>query len=259
MPGDLGTSEPRGRIGRPLWREAARLGLPRKIGAGHGGYCEYNTMKKRLTIGIDEVGRGALAGPVVLSAVVRRGHVRWFQPELGRIRDSKKLTSNGRLAWFRYLTAHPGISWGISPVSPGVIDRISIARAANLAARRLVRRLAPLEAGHQRRLPRLRRGPLTGRARQGSESFIWLDGGLVLPSHIPHRTLVKGDERKPIIAAASIIAKVWRDRLMVRLAAKIPGYGFEFHKGYGTRVHRRMIRRHGPSEIHRRTFITKII
>ena len=189
-------------------------------------------MKKPITIGIDEVGRGALAGPVVLSAVLLRGPVRWWRPELGRIRDCKKLTPLRREAWFRYLATHPRLTWRLTRVSPAVIDRINIARAANRGARRLVHYLAPLRGKYR----------------------VLLDGGLILPQTLPHRTIVKGDERVPLIAAASIIAKVSRDRLMTRLGRKFPDYGFPIHKGYGTLFHRRMIRRHGPSAVHRKTF-----
>ena len=188
---------------------------------------------KRLAIGIDEVGRGALAGPVVLAAVTISGRISWRHPALGRIRDSKKLTPRRREAWFLHLTKHPALEWRVSRVTPRVIDRINIARAANLAAHRLVKRTV---SSHRR-------------------AFVWLDGGLALPERIPHRSLIRGDERKPLIAAASIVAKVWRDRYMARLAAEIPRYGFEIHKGYGTRYHRRMLKRHGPSAIHRRTFL----
>ena len=194
-------------------------------------------MKRRITIGIDEVGRGALAGPVVLAAVLLTGPIRWTHPGLGRIRDSKKLTPRRREAWVRYLTTHPAIVWHVARVGPAVIDRINIARAANLAAHRLVSRAQP-ERGRM---------------------FVWLDGGLALPQHIPHRALVKGDERKPLIAAASIIAKVWRDRLMVRMAAVFPRYGFEVHKGYGTRRHRAMVQRYGPSVLHRASFISRLV
>lgn len=187
---------------------------------------------KRLIIGIDEVGRGALAGPVVLAAVSCYRSIRWTHPELGRIRDSKQLTPLRREVWFRYLTTYPGFAWRVARVGPAVIDRINIARAANLAAYRLITRLAP---------PR--------------RHFVWLDGGLALPERVPHRALVKGDERMPLIAAASIIAKVWRDRLMVRMAVAFPRYGFEIHKGYGTRAHRRAIRQYGSSPIHRNTFL----
>lgn len=193
-------------------------------------------MGKVTTIGIDEVGRGALAGPVVLAAVMTRRRVRWVHPRLGRIRDSKKLTPRQREAWFGYLTTHPSVAWRVARISPAVIDRINIARAANLAAYRLVRRTAPAEG-----------------------AFVWLDGGLALPSHVRHCALIRGDERLPMIAAASIIAKVWRDRLMRRLAAKLPAYGFEIHKGYATPYHRRMLKRHGPSTIHRRSFCSRLV
>lgn len=189
-------------------------------------------MAKPITIGIDEVGRGALAGPVVLAAVVLRRRFHWVHPKLGRIHDSKKLTPQRREAWFSYLAKHPGLDWRVSRVTPRVIDRINIARAADLAAYRLVRRMAS---------PR--------------RHFVWLDGGLALPEHVSHRTLVKGDERMPLIAAASIIAKVTRDRYMTRLAGALPHWGFDIHKGYGTKLHQRMLRRHGPSRVHRRTFL----
>lgn len=195
-------------------------------------------MKKRITIGIDEVGRGALAGPVVLAAVACRRRlsagqagIRWSHPELGRIRDSKKLSPRRREAWSHYLRNHPALEWRIARVGPQVIDRINIARAADLAAHRLVKRIGPR-----------------------SSYWVWLDGGLRLPAHIPHQSLTRGDERIPLIAAASIIAKVWRDRHMVRLGRRFPIYGFSRHKGYGTALHRRMIRSHGPSAHHRLSF-----
>ncbi|RJQ37777.1 ribonuclease HII [Candidatus Parcubacteria bacterium] len=191
---------------------------------------------RRVVIGIDEVGRGALAGPVVLSAVRTEAPVRWVHPKLGPIRDSKKLTARARQLWFDYLTRHPALVWRVSWTSPALIDRVNIARAADRAACRLARRLMPAGA-----------------------CFVWLDGGLRLPADIPHEAVIKGDERIPIVAAASIIAKVWRDRLMVRHAARFPVYGFDEHKGYGTRFHREQLRLHGPSVLHRRSFITRLI
>lgn len=194
-------------------------------------------MKKRIIIGIDEVGRGALAGPVVLAAVTHRRRIRWTHRQLGRIRDSKKLTPRRREAWFRYLTSHPALDWRVARVSPAVVDRMNISKAANLAAYRLVKRVMP---------PR-------------RSTFVWLDGGLALPERVPHRALIRGDERVPLIAAASIIAKVWRDRFMTRLAEELPRYNFEAHKGYGTRHHRRMLRRHGLSAVHRWTFCRRLV
>ena len=191
-------------------------------------------MKKPITIGIDEVGRGALAGPLVVAALAKTGRVRLASHRLGKIRDSKRLTKKRREEWFFYLTTHPGIAWRAARVSPAVIDRINVSRAANAAACRLVKRFF------------------------AARCFALLDGGLKLPDSVPHRTIIKGDERLPLIAAASIIAKVFRDRLMASLHRKFPAYGFKIHKGYATRLHQRAIRRYGPSSIHRKTFLTKL-
>ena len=188
-------------------------------------------------IGIDEVGRGALAGPVVLAAVSSRSARAWRHPKLGRIRDSKKLSPKRREHWAVYLQTHPAVSWKIARVTPRVIDRINISQAANLAARRLVSRLALRERSY----------------------FVYLDGGLILPDGIPHETIIRGDEQVPAIAAASIIAKVWRDRFMKRLGRKFPHYKFSVHKGYGTRDHRTAILRHGFSEAHRQSFVLSSI
>lgn len=193
----------------------------------------------RITIGIDEVGRGSLAGPVVLAAVLCVKPIRWVHPELGSIRDSKRLTPRMREMWFHYLVEHPRIEWRVARVGHAVIDRINISQAANHGAHRLVKHFA------------IRHKPFA--------AFVWLDGGLVLPGYIPHRSVIKGDEYLPIVAAASIIAKVWRDRLMTRLARQFPDYGFERHKGYGTRFHFECLRRAGPSAIHRRSFLTKFV
>ncbi len=216
---------------------------------------------KRLAIGIDEVGRGALAGPVVLAAVTISGRISWRHPALGRIRDSKKLTPRRREAWFLHLTKHPALEWRVSRVTPRVIDRINIARAANLAAHRLVKRLSTNNESRtnirivRRGSPQVRIFAKDSPFVDEPRYFVFLDGGLKLPASLPHRTITKGDERLPIIAAASIMAKVWRDRLMTRRSVEFPAYGFHIHKGYGTRAHRRAIRRHGPSAIHRRSFL----
>lgn len=194
-------------------------------------------MKRQLVIGIDEVGRGALAGPVLLCAVAKLGPIGWTHPALGRIRDSKRLTPKRRAAWCAYLSRHPALSWRVARVGPRVIDRINISRAADLAAARLVTRTY----------------------RETGEAHVLLDGGLALPAGVPHRTIIRGDENVPLIAAASIIAKVTRDRYMTRLARAYPAYGFEAHKGYGTRVHRAAILRHGCSAHHRRTFLAAIL
>ncbi|MFY9462014.1 MAG: ribonuclease HII [Candidatus Sungiibacteriota bacterium] len=191
--------------------------------------------KPRAILGIDEVGRGALAGPVVVAGIMARPPFRLKNRRLGQLRDSKKLTAKKRGEWYGYLTAHPKITWAVSRVTPRVIDRINISAAANRASYRIVKKLIP---------PKKR-------------FFVYLDGGLKLPKHIPHRALIKGDERMKIIAASSIIAKVVRDRAMVWLHKKDPRYRFDVHKGYGTKLHRALMKRHGYSDSHRKTFILK--
>ena len=183
-------------------------------------------------IGIDEAGRGPLAGPVVVAGI-KSGS---FRPKFLRdIKDSKKLSAKRREEWFRILTDHPEIEWAVAMVSPKVIDRINIARAANLGARRVCDKLS------------------FGGKKLGLAQVV-LDGGLYLPLQIRHKTIIKGDEKVPVIAAASIIAKVTRDRIMRRLHKKYPQYGFDAHKGYATELHRGRVRLHGRSAVHRKTF-----
>ena len=203
--------------------------------AGRAARKRASFAPPRYIVGIDEVGRGALAGPVVVAGIMASPPFRIKNRRLGSLRDSKKLTAKKRVEWYKYLTAHPKITWALARVTPRVIDRINISAAANRASRRIVKKLIP---------PKKR-------------FFVYLDGGLKLPEHIPHRALIKGDERIKIIAASSIIAKVTRDRAMVRLHQKDPRYRFDIHKGYGTKLHRALIKRHGYSDIHRKTFILK--
>ena len=156
------------------------------------------------------------------------------------MRDSKKLSVKQREKWFSYLTSHPKIEWAAARVSTGVIDRINIAQAANLGAVRACTRLCTKLS--------LVQAPL-----------ILLDGGLKLPMHIAHRAIIKGDEKIPAIAAASIIAKVTRDRIMLRLHKKYPEYRFDFHKGYGTKLHVEKMRQFGRCATHRQSFAKNIL
>ena len=187
-------------------------------------------------IGIDEAGRGPLAGPVVVGGIKLKARSQKLKIFTG-IRDSKKLTPKKREEWFRVLTSHPSIEWAVARITPRTIDRINIARAANLGAEKVHQKLcSKLSVGAHRTL---------------------LDGGLVLPRDILHETIVKGDEKIPAIAAASIIAKVTRDRIMLRLHKKYPQYRFDLHKGYATRLHRQLLGEFGQCEIHRSSFICK--
>ena len=196
---------------------------------------------KKYVIGIDEVGRGALAGPVVVAvALIKDQRTVRAHRELGKLKDSKKLSPKKRRAWFAYFKDHPAIGYAVARVYPRRIEKINISRAANLAAERAYKKLI---ADHRLSVSRLR---------------IFLDGGLFLgngeqPKNA--KTIVKGDEKIPAVAIASIIAKVSRDRFMCRLAKKCPVYGFDTHKGYGTKAHYKVLKKHGPSDMHRITFL----
>lgn len=175
--------------------------------------------------GIDEAGRGPLAGPVVAAAVIlpREFH----HPVLT---DSKKLKESVREALFEELTANPEIVRGISIVEPQEIDEINILRATHEAMRRAVAAL-PCPPQH-----------------------VLIDGLPVSPFPVAQTALVKGDSKSFSIAAASILAKVTRDRIMLEMEALYPQYGFARHKGYATAGHLAALLAHGPSPIHRRSF-----
>lgn len=175
--------------------------------------------------GIDEAGRGPLAGPVVAAAVVLPAR---FRHKL--LNDSKQLTEVRREALYTELTTHSEISWSVSVVDVEEIERLNILRASQEAMRRAVDAL-PLPADHA-----------------------LIDGLPVHPFPLPQTALVGGDGLSFSIAAASILAKVIRDRLMVALDALHPHYGFAQHKGYGTPLHLAKLREHGPCAIHRRSF-----
>ncbi len=202
----------------------------------------------RYVVGIDEVGRGSLAGPVMVAAVILWPTFRLIRNNHLPLRDSKRLSPKQREEWFSYFKNHPCLSYATSRVYPRQIEKINISRAANRAAFRAFSRLSII----------YNLKPKTCR--------IYLDGGLYLgkkeysPStssgRITVKTVIRGDEKIKAIMIASIIAKVHRDRLMKRLAKKYPKYSFEIHKGYGTKRHRLALARHGPSAAHRITFIS---
>ena len=175
--------------------------------------------------GIDEAGRGPLAGPVVAAAVVLPEG--FHHAELD---DSKKLTERSRERLFAEITSQGEIGWAVAVVESEEIDRLNILRATHEAMRRAFAALlfAPDHA--------------------------LIDGLPVLPFPIPQTALVGGDGLSFSIAAASVIAKVTRDRLMVEMEARYPAYGFAQHKGYGTALHLAKLRAHGPCAIHRKSF-----
>lgn len=199
-------------------------------------------MYKKFIIGIDEVGRGALAGPVLVASVTFPTGIKLGGKGLSKLRDSKKLTPKQREAWFFYFNNHPEISYAVARVSPQIIDRKNVSQAANLAATRSLERLFKND------------GKKLGRAN------VFLDGGLFLKNFLREksgrvRMLIGGDNRINAIKAASIIAKVTRDRYMRKLHKKHPRYSFDRHKGYGTKIHKSAIRKYGPSDFHRLTFV----
>ncbi len=200
-------------------------------------------------IGIDEVGRGPLAGPITVAAfaVTANHKFRILNPQLKKIlkniKDSKQLTPKKRLEWHNKLIKHAGLqNIAISSIGSATIDKISISVAARLAVERCLKKMINIYG------------------LKTVDCKILLDGSLYAPRiYQNQKTIIKGDEKIPIIAAASIIAKVKRDRHMVRMHKKFPQYGFAIHKGYGTQFHQEAIKTHGLCAIHRRTFCKKFV
>ncbi len=193
-------------------------------------------------VGLDEAGRGPLAGPVVAAAVIVRqipvvnsfGLKKLLQQwQIQGIRDSKKLTPKKREELYEMITKHPHIEWGIGRTSEKVIDKINILEATKLAMERAVRNLE---------------------RKSSTANFLILDGNFGIKTPHPQTSIIKADEKVFSCAAASIIAKVFRDRMMLRYHRKYPQYGFDRHKGYPTKLHRKMLKKHGHSVIHRLTF-----
>lgn len=178
----------------------------------------------RLIAGVDEVGRGPLAGPVVACALI-------FSPKcrIKGLDDSKRLSPKKREELYPVIR-EKALTIGLGRVGERKIDGINILKATHLAMKRAISHL-------------------------GIEPDLLLVDGFKIPGiEIPQKAIVRGDEKSASIAAASVIAKVTRDRLMVRYHKRHPEYGFHQHKGYGTKRHIRALRKHGPSWIHRKTF-----
>ncbi len=195
----------------------------------------YN-LKQRMSyvIGIDEAGRGPLAGPVAVGAV--SVPLDFNKNFFKSIKDSKKLSPNDRELWFELaLEAKKKkmLDFSVSLVSERVIDRHGISYAIRLGIKRTLKAL-----------------------RVSTDSQVFLDGGIKAPHEFRHQlTVIKGDEKIPIVSLASIVAKVTRDRKMVKLSKKFPKYDFNIHKGYGTSMHLKAIQKYGSTEAHRQTFL----
>jgi len=190
--------------------------------------------------GIDEVGRGCLAGPVAAAVmVISPGLLR--RPALNSlsaglltktgIKDSKSLSAKQREEIFEIIKQEPALGWKVSFVWPRVIDRINIWQATLLTWQRCLKKLNP------------------------RPDFLFLDGKMEIPRlKIAQRAIIKGDQKIVLLSLASIVAKVSRDRLMERLGQKYPDYGFAQHKGYGTKLHFEKLKKFGPCLIHRQSF-----
>lgn len=177
-----------------------------------------------LIAGVDEAGRGPLAGPVAAAAVILPPDTRI----LG-LNDSKKLSEKQRLA-LETVIKEQAVAWNVTMIDHRVIDEINILQATKLGMRQAVKALDPAPA------------------------YLLVDGMELDGIDLPQQGLIKGDARSVSIAAASILAKTARDRLMIEYDAKYPGYGFAKHKGYPTADHKEALRRLGPCPIHRLTF-----
>jgi ribonuclease HII len=193
---------------------------------------ENKLWKEGLThiAGIDEAGRGPLAGPVVAAAVVFKSNQNYIRG----IRDSKAMTRRNRQLLKRIIEEN-AVSWGVGVIHQMEIDRINILQATLRAMLLAVKNLSV------------------------QPDYLLVDGNRAPDSCIPHETVIRGDSLSMSIAAASIIAKVTRDNLMIKYHDQYPQYGFNRHMGYATRKHVQAIRKHGFCPLHRRSFKPKAL
>lgn len=180
-------------------------------------------------VSLDEVGRGALAGPVIaVAASIKQIPIFKFLDL--KIRDSKKLSPKKRKRLYNLLTKNLVIEWAIGRVSERVIDKINILEATKLAMKKAIKNL------------------------KIKVDFLILDGKMKLDLSLPQKSIIKADEKVFSCAVASIIAKVTRDKIMERYGKKYPQYGFNKHKGYPTKLHLAKLKKYGFCKIHRKTF-----
>jgi ribonuclease HII len=195
--------------------------------------------KSKYIIGIDEAGRGPLAGPVSVGAVCL--HVGFDHNLFKGVRDSKKLSSDQRDFWYQRLEEWERqgfLHFHAALISSNIIDKKGISKAIKMGIDEC---LNILDIPHD-------------------DCEIFLDGSLRAPSkYIYQRTIIRGDDLIPVISLASIAAKVTRDRYIIKISKKYPKYKLNIHKGYGTRMHRELIKKHGPSRIHRMSFLRNLI
>jgi len=204
------------------------------------------TSRIKYIIGIDEVGRGPLAGPLTLGAVLIKRNTWGTESSVKKsffknIRDSKQLTPLGRAIWFEKAKVAQKatlLEYKVSFVSSKLVDSLGLATTTRIAIKRSLKKFKITP----------------------DETLVLLDGGLKAPREfIYQKTIIRGDETEPVISLASIMAKVLRDRRMEKLSLEYPHFDFHIHKGYGTKRHISLIKKFGPCEIHRRSFIKNII
>ena len=182
----------------------------------------------QLVCGADEAGAGPLAGAVYAAAVILPPEL-----EIAGLNDSKQLTEKKREALFPVIQER-AVAWAVAWADEGEIDAMNILNARLLAMERAIQKLNP------------------------APDYALIDGNRDRGITVPHETVVKGDSHSANIAAASILAKVSRDRYMLEMAQTYPEYEFEKHKGYPTKRHYELLRKYGPCPIHRRTFLSKL-
>jgi len=174
--------------------------------------------------GVDEAGRGPLAGPVVAASVILPKDLK-----IPGLKDSKQLTEKQRDGFYEIIK-EKALAFAVGIVEPWEIDRINILKASLKAMQISVSKL------------------------KVKPSLLFIDGPYAIESRLPQKTLKKGDARSITIAAASVIAKVTRDRMMIDFERRYPNFSFSVHKGYGTELHLKELKKHGPTPIHRMTF-----
>ena len=217
-------------------------------------------------IGVDEAGRGALAGPVVAGAVLVKKEFlegRWAVAKGGRVNDSKQLTAVERdELWseFELLVAQGQIHAHFGLADVGEIETLNILGATRLAMRRALEGIYRADAFEQKSELDLFATPdVVANFKPTVSCRVLVDGLALRHFPYPHTGIVKGDARSLCIAMASIVAKVTRDRMMTELDTKYPGYGFAQHKGYGTEEHREAVLRIGRCAQHRDMFLRKLL
>lgn len=191
-----------------------------------------------VVVGLDEVGRGSLAGSVVVCAAtyLKEGDIDSNLLRISRsIKDSKELSPNQREEFYKELNRHPKIEWVTRRVSEKVIDRVNILEATKIAMKRAVKGLRE-------------------KLKDKKIKSLIIDGNFKIDSSIPQKSITKADQKVFSVAAASVIAKVTRDRMMIRYDKKYPVYYFGKHKGYPTQLHRKLLIKYGPCKIHRKSF-----